>query len=236
MGTQIQVITPWLCIETHGDDWGSPCVSIACHSYNFPGLNPISVSCRATICWMKAAKFIIPTAFCFCSCVSAWHQQLLWATSKHTHTRKKRKLWLHLWAILFVTGLISQHLFSQSWRPKSAPLPDPTAELWRKHWCLRYRRSWAIGYQEPWQKSNSNTKQHVNCSRLNSLTVHHQGFMFGPRFQLHRLHRFRQRTKASTHLGRYPLPRAARPAASNQQEISLTCPGHRTAWHSMAQR
>ena len=156
--------------------------------------------------------------------------------STHTHTKKKRKLWLHLWAILFVTGLISQHLFSQSWRPKSAPLPDPTAELWRKHWCLRYRRSWAIGYQEPWQKSNSNTKQHVNYSRLNSLTVHHQGFMFGPRFQLHRLHRFRQRTKASTHLGRYPLPRAARPAASNQQEISLTCSGHRTAWHSMAQR
>ena len=61
--------------------------------------------------------------------------------------------------------------------------------------------------------------------------------MFGPRFQLHRLHRlhrFRQRSKASTHPGRYPLPRAARPA-SNQQEISLTCPGHRTAWHSMAQ-
>ena len=91
MGTQIQVITPWLCIETHGDDWGSPCVSIACHSYNFPGLNPISVSCRATICWMKAAKFIIPTAFCFCSCVSAWHQQLLWATSKHTHTHAKKE-------------------------------------------------------------------------------------------------------------------------------------------------
>ena len=49
------------------------------------------VSCRATICWMKAAKFIIPTAFSFCSCVSAWHQQLLWATSKHTHTHTRKK-------------------------------------------------------------------------------------------------------------------------------------------------